>query len=365
VPVVSTPPVSDDIELTTQLGIKGYIDDVPLAQFIRWGLESGLLEELAGVEAASAEDISTRTWLTPVGADVLLGVYVATGLAQRQGHLYRATPLLTEYLAPHSPYYIGDSLVFATLPVRLPARFVDRNHPESRSVRGRARLLVQRVSWKLIRAISRRSTSMDKTWHLGGRQRLENQHQRNLPAGVAAANMPLFATASCVVDVGGGTGTLALALKQLHPHTRVVITDLPEALDGIERFLDAQGRHEIEVQPMDVADDEWAIPDCDVMYFGNLLHVFDDRMTARVIERTAAHLVGSGGGTIVIHELVWNPERTGPLKAALFDFTMRSFGGRQRTVAEFQSMLEKAGFDELGVTPTRGGFVAIVGTISA
>lgn len=363
--VVTRPPIADDIALADRLGLKGYLDDVPLAQFIRWSVETGLVQALIEAGPSSSESLATRTSLSPVGADVLLGVLVALDLAARERDGYAAAPACREFLDANSPYHLAESLLFSTLPLRLPARFVDQDHDSVRGARGRLVGLRTRLAGKAIRTIARSASSHGEGWDFGGERRLENQHQRNLPASVTAANLPLFAHARCVVDIGGGTGTLALALRELHRDTRIVIADLPDALDGIERFLSRFDTPAIEAVPIDVTSGDWSIPDCDVAYFGNLLHVFGDRVTKRIIEHTGEHLRRSGGGTIVVHEVVWNDDRTGPLKAALFDFTMRAFGGRQRTVAEFHRDMAAAGFTDLDSTPTTGGFVAISGRISA
>lgn len=362
--VNSRPPVTDDLNLVGPLGLKGYLDDVPPAQFLRWSLESGLIRALVANESATAETLAARTWLSPTGADVLLGVLVAMDLVQRDGDSYRATTEIREYLDPESPYYLADSLLFSTMPIRLPAKFVDMQHPYFAGIRGRLRLVGTKIAWTLIRLIAGLGSSNEGGWDFGGAQRLENQHQRNLPACVTAANLPLFDGAKCVVDVGGGTGTLALALREVHPDVRVIIADLPEALDGIAQFLGGSCGG-IELSAMDAMAERWDLPACDVLFFGNLLHVFGDGATKQVIDRAARHLRDSGGGMIVIHEIVWNADRSGPLKAALFDFTMRAFGGRQRTVEEFHSMMADAGCVELSIEPTTGAFFAISGRVSA
>lgn len=358
------PSTADDLALTTALGIKGYVDDLPLPQFVRWALETGLIRALIRSRSASAEQLSASTSLTPVGADVLMGVLVAIGLVDRDGpDGYATTDRLDALLDESSPFFLGESLTFATLPAPIPARFVRTDGAGGR--RDLVRHQVDRLRWRALRAIAGRATSHSRGWDFGGQQRLLNQHQRNLPAASTAAALPALASADCVVDIGGGTGTFAIAAQRARPASRVVIADLPNALDGIRRFLSSLGASDIEVVGLDVLDPEWSIPPSDALFFGNLLHVFGDSAASTVLDRAVDHVRRSGGGVVVVHEVVWNEERTGPLKAALFDVTMRSFGGRQRTVAELEKMMRDAGCDGIEVEATLGGYVAVCGSVSA
>jgi hypothetical protein len=69
------------------------------------------------------------------------------------------------------------------------------------------------------------------------------------------------------------------------------------------------------------------------------------------------------GGRVLIHEALWNANKDGPLFTALFNFSLAaSSGGGQRTRAEFDVLLTEAGFKNIRVTPTAGGFSLISAT---
>ncbi|KAF2728966.1 S-adenosyl-L-methionine-dependent methyltransferase [Polyplosphaeria fusca] len=48
---------------------------------------------------------------------------------------------------------------------------------------------------------------------------------------------PLWKTCNTVVDVGGSTGTTAVALARAHPHLHVTVQDLPPNVEGASNGL--------------------------------------------------------------------------------------------------------------------------------
>lgn len=355
-----TPPTTDDLPLLEALGAKGYHDDTALVQYAAWAATTGLFTALADGEARTEEELVAATGLTPAGVDALTGVLVTLGVIHRSHAGLALSPEGCEYLVPASPYFMGDSL-FVACSAPVPAAYQVAD-PRSFPTRLRSALAFRLDG--LSARIRGHQHPGSRAWALGGEERLLNQHSRNLPGGVAAANLDLFAHATCVVDVGGGTGTFAIPLAQRLPDARVVLTDLPDAVEGVRTFLDAHAHTgHIEVVAMDLFAPSWPIPVADAIFFGNVMHIFDDATVATAVARSAEYL--RPGGAIVLHELVWNEDRTGPLKTALFNATMRTHGGRQRTVAELHAILEAAGYVDPFSHDTAGGFAAVGGRTPA
>ncbi len=341
------PPQTDDTQLVALLGTKGYSDDISLSQFAAWAERSGLVALLAELGTATIEDIVAATPLTEPGADALVGVLASLGLIVRQEGGLSLSPLAREYLVPGTPFYMGDSL-YLTCRAPMPAAFADAGSD-----------LVQHPGNPLTRLLAGWRKKW-RGWDWGGRRILKNQHSRNLPATVAAAQLPLFDDATCVVDVAGGSGTFAIPLAQRLPEARIVLTDLPQAIDGARHYLEDYGvQDRIELIGMDVFSDSWPVPECDVVFIGNLIHGFVDERCLHMAKKSRERL--RPGGKLVLHELVWNDNKDGPLKTALFNVTMRAFGGRQRTIAELNAILDEAGFVDLFAHPTAGGFYAVGG----
>jgi SAM-dependent methyltransferase len=359
------PPATNDADLTGMLGAKGYSDDVPMAQFAAWSDQLDLFRVLAGSISTTMDEVIAKTQLTERGADALLGVLASLRLITRKKDEFELSDLAREYLLAESPYYIGDSL-FLTCHAQLPSVFLKpgRRNRKPTGVPwiaggGSARRGVPtpRPKGSLSTLVARQLKKL-RGWDFGGNRILENQHSRNLPACVAAAHLPVFEDVKCVVDMAGGSGTFAIPFARRFADKQIVLADLPQSLRGIRRFLTRyEVADRVELIGMDLFAQRWPIPECDAVFFGNFVHGFDDERCTTLFRRVYAHL--EPGGKILLHELVWNDNKDGPLKTALFNVTMRAFDGRQRTIAELTLLLEDAGFVDSFALPTSGGFVVV------
>ena len=139
---------------------------------------------------------------------------------------------------------------------------------------------------------------------------------------------------------------------------------MPAALANVRVYLEEYGvADRVEVVAVDAFGGDWPVPELDAVFVGNLAHGFGDERLLAMAAEARKHL--KPGGCLVLHELVWNENRDGPLKCALWNVTMRAFGGRQHTRSEWLSFLQQAGFTDCFDLPTAGGFRAIGGRTPA
>jgi O-methyltransferase domain/Dimerisation domain len=328
-------PSCDLSVLNETLGVKGFPDDIPLAQYVAWSDQAGLFSLLAkGVRGF--KEICERTDLNYRGADALLGVLAALKLLHRRaGGIFELSEIAREYLLKQSCYYAGPSLL-VNCNAPIPTAYV-RTRSGSPPAPDRPQLM------------------------FGAQQTLENQHARNFAPAVAAVRAGHFKGTRHVVDIGGGSGVFAIPLATDYPEMRITLAELPEAIEScrqlMTRFLVGD---RIELLAMDVFMTPWPVPECDGILFGNMFHGFRDALCRIFARESFNHLVP--GGCIWLHEMLWYPDRAGPLKTALWNASMRrdSIGdGRQRTAKECIELLESAGFVDPREVPTSGGFSLI------
>ena len=68
------------------------------------------------------------------------------------------------------------------------------------------------------------------------------------------------------------------------------------------------------------------------------------------------------GGRIIVHEMLFNNDRTGPFPVAAMNVTMlESMPGQQYSGREITQMLQEAGFINLEVKPTFGYWSIVTG----
>jgi SAM-dependent methyltransferase len=179
------------------------------------------------------------------------------------------------------------------------------------------------------------------------------------PVARAAASSLDWKEARVVVDVGGGTGELAVGVLGGHPHLRGVVFDLDHAAPSARRlFGDAGVADRCEFVGGSFFD---AVPAGDALLLKSVLHNWDDEDALRILERCAAAL--NPGGRVILFERVV-PERLGSSPhdrdCARSDLNMLvGCGGCERTEARFRSLLQSAGLELAAPRPLVAGFHAL------
>jgi hypothetical protein len=334
-------PTQDLGRLLAGLGCKLFTRDHTLVQYVGWSERAGLFELMEARGSVSVGEVSEGTVLNENGADALLGVLCAIGLAARDpSGRYSLTTAAREYFLCGSPFFIGD-------------QFSARSEPLLRAYVDLHNGLLLRLRLKALSHLP--------GIRFGSTVRLRNQHARNLAACATAVRTGEFAAVRCLVDVAGGSGTFSIPFALENPSARVVLAELPQALPNIRRLLREHAlESRIELLGMSVFEYPWTIPRCDGVFIGNFLHGFADETCVRVCREALDGL--SPGGRIWIHELIWNPNKDGPLITALHNAAMRSGGaGRQRTAAEIEAILQRAGFVATYAVAGAGAFALIAG----
>jgi len=152
-----------------------------------------------------------------------------------------------------------------------------------------------------------------------------------------------------VVDIGGGHGATIIDVLQTHPGLRGVLFDLPEVVTGAAPAINAAGQKDrCELVGGSFFD---AVPSGgDAYILSNILHDWNDADCVRILRscREAMRL----GSKLVIVELIVPSEPNGPSFAKFVDLQMMAVtGGVQRTLEEFQRLLDATGFGQARVLP--------------
>ena len=155
-----------------------------------------------------------------------------------------------------------------------------------------------------------------------------------------------FSHASVVADLGGGGGSLILAVLKLNPHLRGMLVDREAGIEAARpRFAgeDLSPRYELMV-----ADLTQSVPaGADVYMLKNVLHGFKNPEAIAILKNCRAVIPQTG--TLLIIEFILprvvsqiDPELEGHLMADLGMLAIT--GGRERSEPEWQTLLEAADF---------------------
>lgn len=151
-----------------------------------------------------------------------------------------------------------------------------------------------------------------------------------------------FDEVSHVCDVGGGHGHLLSHLLRTHQHLEGTVLELASVVDQ----SDAHWAPKLGVDDRCsyVAGDMFqSVPKADAYFMKSILHDWDDE-ACRDILACIRDSAPSDGRLFVIERLVPGPDTAHAAKPSDINMLV-STGGRERTKAEFEQLLEPAGWE--------------------
>lgn len=162
-----------------------------------------------------------------------------------------------------------------------------------------------------------------------------------------------FSGSGTVVDVGGGHGTLLVAILSANSGVRGVLFERESVTIGARARIEAAG---LSSRCAVVSGDFFqSVPgDGDLYLLSHIIHNWDDQRSGKILASCRAAM--SPGAKLLILEQVL-PERFAPsraaVQAAMADLHMLAItGGQERTAGEYQGLLAATGFTLTSVTGT-------------
>jgi SAM-dependent methyltransferase len=285
---------------------------------------------------ADSKTICESLGLKERPVDVMLTLFAAMGLVDREGEICRLTELAKEHLNKSSPWCIAP--YFGSVknrPVCLDMIELLRKGKPSR--------------WASLRDEQEWAKAMENPAFAG--QFTAAMDCRGAYLAPAMAKRLDCSGCHHLLDVGGGSGIYAGALVARHPHLRATILD-KAPVDRLARQLVAERGFAGSVSV--VAGDMFRDPfpeGCDIHLFSNVLHDWDTPQVEQLIARSFAAL--SPGGIIVIHDAHINASKTGPLPVAAYSALLMTLSeGKCYSELEMTGYLTLAGFGQVQHFPT-------------
>lgn len=163
-----------------------------------------------------------------------------------------------------------------------------------------------------------------------------------------------FSTFEKVIDVGGGDGSLLIALLQAHPTMKGVLFDLPHvAPKAKKRLAEADLASRCEVMAGNAFT---SVPGGgDAYILSRVLNSWDDERAIAIL-RSCHRAMESHAKLLLVERVL--PARVQQATAVqplvMSDLTMLVMtGGRERTASEYESLLRAAGFELTELIPTQ------------
>jgi hypothetical protein len=289
-------------------------------------------------EVADALNIAHRP------ARSLLQACIAAGLIETRDERYSLTPVAEDYLLESSPVYFGGFLDY-TLANRTVLTFdtlkqaVLTNSPQiyggediykSHEERGEA-----------ARAFTRMMHSHSMAEALVWPDKLDLSRNRTM------------------LDIGGGSGAHSIGAALRWPDLRAIVLDLASVCEVTREYI---ARFGLEGRITARVGDMWnkPFPPADLHFYADIYHDFTPDQCSFLTQKSFGSL--ESGGRLIIHEMLFNSEKTGPLTVAGYDVSMLLWTeGQQFSGAELTAMLAGAGFVDIAVIATQGYWHIVTG----
>ena len=343
------------MELPTSETIrKPRTDDQPLWDILGgiWGYPAVLVAHelklfaLLADKPLSLEEICTAKNLARRPAHTLLAVATSLGLLRLNDGHYALTPLAEDYLLEDSPTYFGGSFDVALKlsSVWSPASLkqaVLTDSPQGPFASTEDPFKASAWQAEQARSFTR--------W----------MHGISIGSALAWPDVVDLAPYRVMLDVGGGSGAHCIGALRRWPHLRAMVLDNPAGCEVAQEFAVQYGLQE---RLSTTVGEFWTdpFPPADLHFYGMIFHDWTPEKCRFLARKSCGAL--APGGRIIVHESLFNEERTGPFAVAGLNVVMlMAMQGQQYSGKEIATILSDAGFTDIEVKPSFGYWSIVTG----
>ncbi len=182
--------------------------------------------------------------------------------------------------------------------------------------------------------------------------------ESRIAAGQVAAGID-FTDVKRVIDIGGGDGTLVVAILNAHAHLNAVVFDSPSGVAEAPGVIENAGladRAEV------VAGDFFeSVPnDGDLYIIKSVFQDWDNEPAAAILRTVRANMPADATLLIVGSVLTDTATTDQPVMFYTDANMLVTAGGRERTESEFRTLLADTGFDNVEVARDAAGPLSII-----
>ncbi len=289
-----------------------------------------------GEKPATKEQIRQNFSITDRPTDVMLTLFAAMGLLRRDREVVHLTSLAREHLIRASPWFLGP--YYASL----------KDRPVCKDF-----LQVLRTD----KPANWGSFKNEKDWtHAMEEPAFAESFTaamdcRGVYLGQSLAKSIDTKGRNRLLDIAGGSGIYACSIVAHHPHLSAAVFEKTPvhkvAAAAIARRGFSQKVHVIEGDMF-----RGELPrDFDLHLISNVLHDWNESTVVTLLRKSFDAL--QSGGTLVIHDVHINEDKSGPLPAASYSaMLMHSTEGKCYSTSELFPWLTQCGFKNPKLTPT-------------
>jgi (2Fe-2S) ferredoxin/predicted O-methyltransferase YrrM len=290
-------------------------------------------------EGASTEQVGKKINASARGAGILLNALVALGLLSKSGDKFRNTAETARFFAEGSKDNQRNALMHH---VKLWHRWSTLTD----AVRAGTRVEIGR--------------DQNPEWTTDFIAAMQNIAKDRAPVVVKALGT---AGVRRILDLGGGSGVYSIAFAKASPDVKCEILDLaavvPLAVDYVSK---AGVAAQVSIRSGDMLHGDLG-SGYDIIMLNAICHMFSEEQNRDIFRR--AHKALAPNGRLVVQDFILNPDKAGPVHAALFSVNMLvgTEAGASYNEKEFTTWMKDAGFGEVRRISLPGPADLIVGLV--
>jgi SAM-dependent methyltransferase len=287
--------------------------------------------ELEIAEILDGKKLAARTVAREKKIDVLamerfLNSCVTVGLLERDGNKYSNSGIAEKFLLKDGEFFLGGQIA----------------RHRKRSLPAWSKLTKNLKKWKYGEDEKSAPESSDQ-----GAEAMAEQHNLALFHGFELAKAFDFSGSRKLLDMGGGTGAMSIALCKTYPKLEAVIFDLPENIKVAKKFVSREKLSKrISLVAGDFKEDE--LPkDFDVALLANLMAVADASENKKLLKELYRKL--PDGGACILSGWVIDDSHLAPPLSVLFCLEDICWNAPdvERDETVYAEWLKKAGFAKI------------------
>lgn len=308
------------------------IDNIREAVFtpmaVRAALQLGLFTPLAR-GPMTAQELADALGVKPRRLEALLYQLVLSGFLEVSEDRFGNTAMAAYYLVEGTPNYLGGVHGVWTEQFNALMRTADSIRSDTAQTK-----------------IDFSGMSQEE---LGGF--LRGLHGMSVAAGRNLAAQPQFSEAESLIDVGGGSGGLAIALCEAHPQLHATVVDLPSVVPITAEMVEEAGLADrITVKTADILNNPLE-GEFDVATARALFQVLSADHCSKAAQNIGAGL--TNGATLYVIGFVTDDSHVSPPFSVGMNLTFQSMfdDGQAYTESEYRRWLTEAGFADISREP--------------
>src|SRR5215472_15059537 len=256
-------------------------------------------------------------------AEAILTAAVALGFLELRNGQYSVTPLTEDYLVDQSPTYFGT--------------YLD--------------LIINNYSVCSLDKLEKAVRTDTAQAYAGGQEMFKSHaeqaelarfftqtmHSTSMAPALAWPEVVDLSKHQVMLDVGGGSGAHSIGAALKFPRLQAIVFDAAPVCEVAAEFIAGYG---LQTRIGTHVGDMWTdpFPSADVHFYSFIYHDWTPEKCRFLTEKSFATL--PSGGHIMIHEMLYNDEKTGPFPIAAFSMIMLGWTeGEQYSGAELSTML--------------------------